>query len=191
LFATNEVGRSKVQTGVFVNIPFRRYTHWAGKISEHLSRSYHVDAATKAELCITAMQNPSRDISVQLDTAAKREIYSNRRVLVPIIESIIFLARCGIPLRGHRDSGRISCPLSCADVDTDQGNFRALLQFKAASGDNVLACHLASAHANAVYVSPRIQSDIIGSVGHIILRNIVDDINEAGYFSFWQTRLQM
>lgn len=106
----------------------------------------------------------------------------NRRVLAPIVETIIFLARCGIPLRGHRDSGRISCPASCADVEVDQGNFRALLQFTASSGDEVLAHHLAMAPANASYVSPRIQADIIGSVGHIILREIVDEINEAGYF---------
>ena len=65
LFTTNEVGRSKVQTGVFVNVPFQRYTHWAGKISEHLSRNYHVDAATKAESFIAVMRNPSNEISVQ------------------------------------------------------------------------------------------------------------------------------
>ncbi len=183
LFATNEVGRSKVQTGIFVSIPFRRYTHWSGKTSEHLSRNYHVDAAAKAESFIAVMRNPTREISVQLDSAAQREIDSNRRVLVPIIETIIFLARCGIPLRGHRDSGRISCPASFADVETDQGNFRGLLQFRAASGDSVLACHLASAPANAVYVSPRIQSDLIGSVGYIILRHVVDEVNEAGFFS--------
>jgi hypothetical protein len=126
LFAANEVGRSKVQTGVFVNVPFQRYTHWSGKVSEHLSRNYHVDAATKAESFIAAMLNPSNKISVKLDRAAQRQIDNNRRVLVPIIESIIFLARCGIPLRGHRDSGRISCSASCADVEVDQGNFRAL-----------------------------------------------------------------
>jgi hypothetical protein len=174
-----------------VSIPFRRYTHWSGKTSEHLSRNYHVDAAAKAESFIAVMRNPAREISVQLDSAAQREIDSNRRVLVPIIETIIFLARCGIPLRGHRDSGRISCPASFADVETDQGNFRGLLQFRAASGDSVLACHLASAPANAVYVSPRIQSDLIGSVGYIILRHVVDEVNEAGFFRFWRTKLLM
>jgi len=86
-----------------------------------------------------------------------------------IIESIIFLVRCGLPLRGHRDSGRISCVEQCVDVQADQGNFRALLQFKAASGDEVLSRHLKSAPGNSPYVSPTAQADIIGSIGYVIL----------------------
>jgi len=41
------------------------------KVSEHLSRDYHGDAAAKAESIITAMRNPSNKISVQLDAAAQ------------------------------------------------------------------------------------------------------------------------
>ena len=183
IFAADEVGRAKVQTGVFVNAPFRRYTHWSAEVAEHLSRMYHADSATKPEAFIASMRDPNKDITVQLDVAAGRQVNENRQVLVPIIESIIFLARCGIPLRGHRDSGRISCIETCADVQGDQGNFRALLQFKAASGDEVLSRHLKSAPGNALYVSPTVQADLIGSIGYVILRNVVDEINAAGYFS--------
>lgn len=115
-----------------------------------MSRDYHGDAAAKAASFITAMRNPSNEISVQLDAAAQRQINDNRQVLVPIIESIIFLARLGIPLRAHQDTGRILSSASCAKVEADQGNFRALLQFKAAIGDEVLARHPKSAPANAL-----------------------------------------
>jgi len=69
MFAANEVGRAKVPTGVFVNAPFRRYTHWSTEVAEHLSRVYHTDSATKAEAFITSMRNPNKDITVQLDAA--------------------------------------------------------------------------------------------------------------------------
>ena len=59
------------------------------KVSEHLSRDYHGDAAAKAESIITAMRNPSNKISVQLDAAAQSHINDNRQVLVPITESIM------------------------------------------------------------------------------------------------------
>ena len=98
LFAPNAVGRSKVSTGLFVSAPFTRYTHWSSKVTEHLSRDYHADAAVKAETFITAMRNPKKEIIVQLDSSIQRQIESNRRILILVTESIIFLARCGIPL---------------------------------------------------------------------------------------------
>ena len=88
MFAANDVGRAKVQTGVFVHAPFRRYTHWSTEVAEHFSRGYHTDSATKAEAFITSMKNPNKDITVQLDAAAGRQVNENRQVLVPIIESV-------------------------------------------------------------------------------------------------------
>ena len=41
----------------------------------------------------------------QLNHAAKRAKQKNSAILERILEAIVFLGRCGLPLRGHRDSG--------------------------------------------------------------------------------------
>ena len=66
-----------------------------------------------------------------MDSQRQRQVMENRARLRPIIESIIFLCRQNIPLRGHRDDGSLfdqdSGDVSCANVN--EGNFRELLVF--------------------------------------------------------------
>jgi len=183
LFCSDEVGRSKIQTGLFVSLPFRRYTHWSGDVQQHLSRQYHADCTVRAEAFISAMRNPKKAITTQIDSAVQRQIENNRRMLVPIIESILFLARCGLPLRGHRESSDMKCIPQCSEITSNEGNLRALLHFKASSGDNALANHLKNASRNALYISHDAQSDIISCIGQIILKTIVKEVKEVGYFS--------
>ena len=87
---------------------FTRYTHWAVDIDKHTSRHYHRDSAVQAEAFINAMRNPQKDVTVHLDTAAQCQIEENRQILVPIINSILFLAHYDVALRCHREGGRLS-----------------------------------------------------------------------------------
>jgi len=159
LFAQDEVGRSRVVAGLFVTTPFRRYTHWTGDVQKHMQRDYHAFAAARAEAFVVNMMNPGNEIVSKLDSAAQREIAKNRETLVPVIASILFLARCGIALRGHRDSGRIDVPDTCCDITGEEGNLRALLQFKAASGDNILRSHLETGAGNAFLPRTQLRSN--------------------------------
>ena len=76
--------------------------------------------------------------TAQLDAAAQRQTEKIRQILVPIINSILFLVRYGVALRRHRKGGRLQYVNSCHDVTANEGNLRALLQFKAASEDDIL-----------------------------------------------------
>lgn len=73
-----------------------------------------------------------------------------------IVETIIFIGRQKIAPRGHRDAGRtlLEPPLE------NGGNFRSLLLFRMASGDQVLMEHIRS---------PKIQNELIKICGGIIL----------------------
>jgi hypothetical protein len=42
-------------------------------------------------------------IEVIIDTNIRKEIEENRKKLAPIVDSVIFCGRLGLPLRGHRD----------------------------------------------------------------------------------------
>eukprot|EP00102_Acyrthosiphon_pisum_P022223 XP_016659433.1 PREDICTED: 52 kDa repressor of the inhibitor of the protein kinase-like [Acyrthosiphon pisum] len=63
------------------------------------------------------------------------------------LETIIFCGRQEIPLRGHKDYGR----LSLNDPDNNDGNFRALLRYRAKNDDDTLKSHILNAGGKQMY----------------------------------------
>lgn len=113
-------------------------------------------------------------------TFEKKTISENREKLAPIVNTVLFCSREGLPLRGHRDYG----PLSIDKIESENaGKFRALLRFRIEAGDVALKNHLESAGANATYLSKDIQNEIIDTAGGLVCRKIVERINQSNYFS--------
>ena len=85
-----------------------------------------------------------------------------------------------LTLRGHRDDWKHLDD----SPSSNPGNFITLLQFRALSGDTVLAEHLrtASTHRNALYTSKTTQNGIIDICG-IIHGTVLAEIHEACFFS--------
>mgnify|MGYP003542437225 CR=1 FL=1 len=79
----------------------------------------------------------------------------------------------------HRDSGRIALESEPEDND---GNFRALLRFRAKTYDVLKTC-LTESGRNAQYTSPHIQNEIIESCNDIILQRLAIKINASSHFS--------
>lgn len=105
----------------------------------------------------------------------------NRERLRPIVDSIIFLARQNIPLRGHRDDGSLLDDTSNALVN--EGNFRELLRFRIQAGDTILQKHLQNSNASATYISKTVQNELIDCCGQEILRSILDCVGESKFYS--------
>ena len=78
----------------------------------------------------------------------------NKHVLRQIILVVEFLAKQGLPFRGHRDKVDFSAE------DTNRGNFIATLQLMA-KGDSILNNHLLTAKGNAKYTSKTIQNEVV------------------------------
>ncbi|KAG8187403.1 hypothetical protein JTE90_016947 [Oedothorax gibbosus] len=125
--------------------------------------------------------NSDTEIRNKLDSARLRQINENRARLVPIIESIIFLGRQNIPLRGHRDDGLIDSSSSSSIVN--EGNFRELLRFRISAGDTALQKHLENTSANATYISKTTQSEIIEVCKEEIFDILKTKINSSTYYS--------
>jgi len=81
--------------------------------------------------------------------------------IVPIVKTVIFCGRQGIPLRGHSDTGTLALP--DGDPAVNDGNFRVLLRFRIDSGDLALNEHLEYCMQNATYISPKIQNEIFAT----------------------------
>ena len=169
-----------------VNRPLTNFKKASDKLREHFegigsasARKYHLIAVERAETFKQVMENKITPVDQQLSKARSLTISRNKQKLKSIAETIIFCGRQGIALRGHRDDWKHleESPHS------NPGNFVALLRFRVDSGDQVLADHLASAGANALYTSKTTQNELIGICGGIIQSRILDRIRAAGVFS--------
>nr|CAD7196797.1 unnamed protein product [Timema douglasi] len=93
---------------------------------------------------------------------------------VEVSESIPLKSK--LSLRGHRDFGRFSRE----EPTANDGNFKALLRYRANHGDNVLTDHILSSAGNAMYVSPIVQNELVHLIGQQIqtlsIRNKIGDI---------------
>jgi hypothetical protein len=66
------------------------------------------------------------------------------------------------------------------DVESkNAGNFKAALDFRVDSGDEVLRDHFKNAPANATYTSKGIQNEIITTFGRWIQKQILYDLNSG------------
>ncbi|CAI6363864.1 unnamed protein product [Macrosiphum euphorbiae] len=123
----------------------------------HVTLQYHKQSVFDVDHFIDIKKNVHLSIENQLDTARARQIFENRKNISPVIETIILCGRQNIPLRGHRDFGK----LTVDNNDVNDGNFRNLLRFRA-RGDASLKIHLESS-GTIKYTSPISQNAIIDS----------------------------
>lgn len=116
-----------------------------------------------------------------MNKSLQKQILENRARLRPIIETILFCGKQNIPLRGHRDDGNTimenETPLA------NEGNFRALLQYRVQSGDEKLKRHLETCNKNSTYISKTIQNQLIEIIGKLILKEIIEEVKQAKFFT--------
>jgi hypothetical protein len=209
--ATHTASRSSQQLGFLVTRPLDRYDKLFGKksgyVTLHTSTEYHKGATVRAAAFCDSISRSSTVIKV-LDKAHSKQAEENRARLKPIVKTIILCGRQNMPLRGHRDDGRLlnSDSESSDDSDSDSdsatdraidgnpdilksvvsrnsGNFRALLKFRIDAGDEELRNHLTNASSNATYISKTSQNQLIQSCGAVLTTKIVQRVHEARYFT--------
>ena len=156
------------------------YNYWTGashklKMHEEKSRLHH-DALLSCALFKEMMQNRALRIDQCMSSIIKQRVQSNRKKLLPIIETVVFCGRQNIPLRGHRDDARNM-------YDGNPGNFQGLLDFRVQAGDEILKEHFTNSPRNATYRSKTIQNELISCCGEIVRKKIVGDVRKANFFS--------
>ena len=159
---------------------FNKWKDAVENFNAHESTDYHKSCAAAADAFMSVVSNKQDSVALQLDKNKKEQIEENRRKIFPIIETVLFCGRQGLALCGHNDSGRIE--LLEMPVAND-GNFRALLRYRASGGDAILADHLRNSGRNAMYISPHIQNEVVASCNNLIVGDLVSKINSAQCFS--------
>ncbi|CAF3333155.1 unnamed protein product [Rotaria sp. Silwood2] len=170
--------------GKLVEIPLDDYKHLLGKHGDlilHQKTNYHLDCMVKMEnFLYIYSKKPEASVELLMDKRLQKEIAENRARLKPIIETILLCGRQNFPLRGHRDDGDV---LTNNDSSSKEGNFRALLRYRIEGGDTALKCHLGTCNKNASYVSKTAQNELISIIGNLILKQVIEEVKSAQFYS--------
>ena len=118
----------------------------------------------KAVETVITLPRTTRDVGELISSAHAAKI--GNQCLVTITESIRFLARQGIALRG--------------DGDERNSNFVQLLHVRAIDQPQLLSW---LERKTDKYMSPQIQNEILTTMATTVLRNISEAIQKASYFS--------
>lgn len=160
--------------GYFVSKPFRIWNKKSEKTKEHVQSKYHQKYMELTDNLKFTTEHPHTTIVSTLDARKAANIECNRSLLKSIASAVLFCGRQCIALRGDRED---------YDLSGNHGNFLSLLKLLAAH-DDLLRSHLqAPVMRNATYVPPQTQNELIEVMGkHIILPNIVDDVNSSPFY---------
>ena len=147
---------SRRDKGLLVNRPFSNWVKTSDTLLKHSKHSYHRESLQAAENLKMVIENPSSRVDMMLSSTLRAQMEENKHILKQIIRAIIFLAKQGLALRGHREE---------ISSNGNPGNFLALLK-SYAEADDVLHAHLYKPRArNATYLSPTSQNQIINLIG--------------------------
>lgn len=183
LFSDEKCGHNKGMVAQnLVTRPLTSFAKLLGKdgfIQTHENTAYHKVCVQAGLDFLQSYHNPDKSIDNQINSQRLKQVQENRERLRPIIESIVFLGRQNIPLRGHRDDGRLDEEAG----PSNEGNFRELLRFKISSGDETLKQHLATASSRATYIGNTTQNQLITCCGEEITETILSQVQNARYYS--------
>lgn len=168
-----------------VTTPLKKFSKLLGKdgfLEVHQNNLYHKYALQRADQFKSTILNPEKNILNLVNADRLKKITENRERLKPIIQSIIFLGKQNIPLRGHRDDGALLANYNHYKLN-NEGNFRELLRFRVKSGDKILEQHLLTAHSKATYISSNVQNQLIDCLKEEIQSEIIKEIKQSRFYS--------
>nr|CAI5831747.1 unnamed protein product [Callosobruchus analis] len=172
----------------YSNVLNKPYCHFCWLSADRQNKSYSsawvngVSVRSNFTQTILDHEKSQQDISASLsynnwlqgntiDTLLKSEIDSKitfwRDVLHRIINVIITLVSCNLPLRGH---------------DSDSGNFTTISRLLS-NYDATLKELLLKPKGEINYLSPTIQNEIISLLGTTVRNNIISDIKKTPFLT--------
>lgn len=114
-----------------------------------------------------AAMHSSVDVGSQLSVQNEVVKKMHREMFLKLLECIRYLARQGLPIRGHHE-----------DSIAFEGNLYQLLLLQAKD-----CPQMGTWLKKREYISPEITNEIISLFGQMVLRQILEDINSSNVFS--------
>ena len=155
--------------------PFHLWTKQSMVFELHEKLDYRHNTVVRMQEFVKACENPSINIANRLSRERELHIEHDKEAFQSLFECILFGGTQGISLRGHRDD-------ATASPGGNRGNFIELVKFMTKT-DETLAAHLRKAPLNATYTSKTIQNQMISIIGERIRDGIIQEINDARFFT--------
>lgn len=108
LFAPSGAGKQGLPLGKFVTSEYCDWKHALESFSKHQLTTYHSKCKLDAENFIAIRRGAKQSVIAQIDKGATNQVEENRRLIAPVIKTVIFCGRQGLALRGHRDGGKLN-----------------------------------------------------------------------------------
>ena len=172
------LGHSSQSSDVFCSSGYR---DWNKALAKHrgfdknsMSQDHGAaEAAYRSYMTSTSVVCQLSEEMSRKESEKRKQITKNRSTIRRLFDVVCLIGKLGMPFRGHRE-----------DADShNKGLYRELVEFVAAAGDEVLNEHLNTMSANATYLSPTIQNQMIDIIDKSIVEAVVLQVNEAGIFS--------
>ena len=151
-----------------VETPYSNWKNCIATVEKHSDLTYHKRSEAKMLAFIMTRKSQKSRIDFSMSSAEKERIAKNRTFLTSVLKCIEFCGRQGIALRGHRDD-------ACLD-STNQGNFKALIDFRVEAGDGDLEHHLETCKKNATYISKTSQNELLLCMKEYLQGEIIKEI---------------
>ena len=153
-FACRVFGRTSQQHEGFVSTGFQKWKSALEKFRAHQNSSAHKSAVLTWKVAKRTRNNPETNVVCLVNHQRKKEIDENREYLKNIIETLIFIGRQGISLRGHRENSE----------SLNKGNFLELLQLRA-NDNELINCFFRNKEKGITYTSHGIQEELLDIIG--------------------------
>lgn len=154
--------------GQFIVSPCLKYHKFHEVAQSHAKSQWHHDAILSSTDFEKIMNRQMPSVHEVADSAYHKKIEENRAKLRSIVSTILFCAQHDLPLRGKNDEGSV---------------FTDLLHFRVESGDMVLKNHLESGVKNSLYISHRVQNELIEASSEVLKDNVLKEVKCASVFS--------
>ncbi|KAF0309845.1 Zinc finger MYM-type protein 1 [Amphibalanus amphitrite] len=145
---------SKSKEAAFVSDGFSNWKKAMAAFQQHEASLTHREACTKKAA------EKTEPISARLVTQTAAQHAKRRMCLKKEIESLIFLLRQNLPIRGKKE---------------EEGNLHQLLALRQRDVPDLRTWES--------YNSPVVQNELIRAIGHSLLRGLLTDIRAASFFA--------
>ena len=182
LFSHGMPSKSK---GLMISRPAFPTASVVATFREHadVKHGIHAFATDALNSFLKTFKGSSMSIDVLIESTKVAKEKEFRQILVPLVDTVIFLGRRGLPFRGHRDGSGNLPPAGEYSTAPGVGNFIELLNYGIRRGDSVLKDHYTNHSKNASYFSQQTQNELIDCCGELITERIIKRVTEAKFFS--------
>ena len=147
----------------FVDDGFTNLKKVLQKFRDHESSVMHKEAVLK----LAATKSTANGIDAQLSAQLDFDQRHHRLMLMKLLSCFRYLARQGLPFRGHHE-----------DSESFEGNLYQILLLQAQDCPEMKVWL-----RHREYISPEIVNEVIMTMGHSVLRQLLSEIKSCFWFS--------